>query len=159
MKPRATPLIVPANSRYWTVDLPNKGVHTFRHPQYGVGAAAVQALAAYRRANPLPEGTERTYRVEAADLVVPAGLILGVCWYHPLHALETPLPKKHTPEEMLAFADAVVDELQEAGYNLLDLIELFGGVMPEMQKRQDIVAMADARATFSEPQRGISTVC
>jgi hypothetical protein len=43
----------------------------------------------------------------------------------------------------------VSEELQDAGFTLLDLIELLAGIAPELYQRQSLINMAMARSSFS----------
>jgi len=150
MKPRLKPLLAPSgNSRYWTVDAPGKGPHVFRAPYYGVGACLLEAMSKHAR-DPEEEDT-RSLQVKSMDILPVAGMVLGACWYHSGHELETVLDLKNlTPASLEDYGVAVAEELQEAGYNILDILDLFGKVTPELSNRQSILLMAQARASFTE---------
>lgn len=156
MKPRPKPLVLPdpLTSRYWTVDLTEKGPHTFKHPYYGVGLAIVEAFRKHAPREP----DERTDTQKQLDMLPAAGMMIGSSWSHRLHELETPLPlNKLDPDSLTAYGNAVVEELQDAGYDMLDIMEMFGKIGPEFQKRQSLIAMAESRSAFSAPPEGAST--
>lgn len=158
MKPRSKPLIIPSPlpNRYWTVDVRDRGLHVFRHPYYGVAGAIAQALASLAEEG---EGQEKKSLHDQAIATLPAaGMFIGACWHHPLYELETQLQLNDlSPESLVAYGNAVCDELQESDYDLLDLVELFGKLAPEVGKRQSVMEMAVARAGFSAPPEGAST--
>jgi hypothetical protein len=159
MKPRLKPTPAPASARYWTCTLaneklPGEGAHTFRHPFYGVGAQLLLYSAAHYVP---PEGDERPLQARVLTLIPCAGALIGACWSHTTHALETPAPREWNGEQIPAYGNAVVEELQEAGYDLLEITELFSLLMPEFVRRQSLVSMAQERAAFSEPPKAVST--
>lgn len=157
MKPRSKPLVIPKdNPRYWSVDMPLKGVHVFRHPFYGVGAAMSAAMST--QARPEGEVDTRSIQEQSAALLPVAGMMIGGCWWHPLHEFETPFPKVLNTDTLLEYGTLIADELQEAGYDILDMMDLLGKVTPEMTKRQSVISMGEQRAAFSSPQGGSSTV-
>ena len=146
MTPRTKPLTVPASPRYWSVEVEDKGAHDFRAPYYGVG----DALLAHVGRHIVTSEDDRPLQAKLIVLLPALGAVVGACWWHRLHALDAALPLAALDDEHLtAYSVAVVDELQEAGYNLLDLMALYAGCLPEMQRRQSIAAMAEERASFS----------
>ena len=147
MKARSKAVVIPAPlpDRYWTLTVGDHGQHTFRHPYYGVASAVVRCLIAHRDADKdlSPQDT--------AERVLPfAGLVVGVCWYDSGRELETVMDlSKLEDADLLAYGHRVAEELQDAGFTLLDLIELLAGIAPELYKRQSLLKMAMARSSFS----------
>lgn len=157
MKPRSKPLVLtsPLPARYWNVTVEDRGVHTFRHPYYGVAAAVVETLAKHPRVT--EDASEQGH---ALALLPMAGLLIGCTWSHTLHELETPLPLSDLSAETLTrYGEAVADELQEAGYDLLTQLELLTAIAPEMTRRQSITEQAMARSSFSAAPKAGSMDC
>lgn len=160
MKPRTRPLTLPSplTSRYWAVDVRDRGTHTFRHPYYGVAGAIAQALSQLARAEGADKKDKGSTHDQAIAILPAAGMMIGACWHHPLFELETVLPLTDlSPDSLVTYGNAVCDELQEADYDLLDLVELFGKIAPEVSRRQSVMEMAVARAGFTAPPEAAST--
>lgn len=149
MKPRAKPLQAPVSQRYWTVDVYGFGLHTCRHPFYGVGSAIVNAMTERAKLYP-PETDERDEQQKALDLLPMAGLMIGATWYNLEHELDARLSLSDMSESALVeYGNAVADELQEAGFSLLTMLELFAAIAPEMNRRQSLIGQAMDRSSFS----------
>lgn len=155
MKPRQTPVTAPPNSsRYWTTDVPGQGEHVWRHPFYGVGSK----LLTYAKAGHVdPEEDTRSPQDRYADLLPVAGTFLGFCWWHPTMVLDAPTPTVYDHATLTAYGLAVAEELQEAGWTMLDIVTGFGAVMEEFNRRQSLVAQAEQRARFFAPPMEDST--
>ena len=156
MKPRATPLTIPDNPRYWSVTHEQRGVHHFKHPYYGVGAQ----LSVYLTAGYITEaeGEVLSLQEQFAAVLPRAGALLGLCWYDTHRALTTPAPVGVlTPTILAEYGNAVAEELQDAGYTMLDLSELFALASDGFQERQSLVSQASARADFSAAPKESST--
>ena len=157
MKARTKSLALPTplTDRYWQITIEDRGLLTFRHPYYGVASAVVQCLIAHREddAGLSPQAT--------AERMLPmCGSVIGVCWQHPTLELETQLDlAKLTDADLVAYGHRVCEELQDAGWSLLDLVELLGGIAPELYKRQLLLNQAMARSSFLEAPKGDSTAC
>jgi hypothetical protein len=138
-------LPVPLTDRYWQQTIEDRGVLTFRHPYYGVASAVVQTLIAHRE-----EDRDLSPQATAERMLPMCGLVIGVCWYHPERELDTVLDlSKLGDADLVAYGHRVCEELQDAGWSLLDLVELLGGIAPELYKRQLLLNMAMARSSFS----------
>lgn len=156
MTPRLKPLPAPppTNARYWTVES-SRGPVVCRHPFYGVGARVVLYTSALYVD---PEGDERPLQERYATLLPCAGAVIGVCWADLNTALDTPTPTDLSPTALAAFGAAVAEELQEAGWNLLEIVDLFGKVQADFLHRQSLVTMAEARADyFGAPTEDLTT--
>ena len=155
MKARSKAVAIPAPlpDRYWQLNVGDHGQHTFRHPYYGVASAVVRCLIAHREAD------KDLSPQETAERMLPfCGLVAGACWYDVGRELETVLDlAKLEDADLIAYGHAVCAELQDAGYTLLDFIELLGGIAPELYKRQSLLNMAMARSAFFEaPTDGLT---
>jgi hypothetical protein len=146
MTPRPKPLAPPlaTNARYWTV-ASSRGDVVCRHPFYGVGARVVLYTSAEYVD---PVGDERPLQERYATLLPCAGAVVGVCWADLNTALDTPVPKDLSPSSLAAFGASVAEELQEAGWNLMEIVDLFGKVQAGFLHRQSLVAMAEERADY-----------
>jgi hypothetical protein len=157
VKARTKPLALPAplTDRYWQITVEDRGLLTFRHPYYGVASAVVQTLIAHRE-----EDRDLSPQATAERMLPMCGLVIGVCWQHPTLELDTVLDLgKLGDADLVAYGHRVCEELQDAGWSLLDLVELLGGIAPELYKRQLLLNMAMARSSFLEAPKGDSTAC
>jgi hypothetical protein len=146
-------LPVPLTDRYWQITVEDRGVLTFRHPYYGVASAVVQTLIAHRE-----EDRDLSPQATAERMLPMCGLVIGVCWQHPERELDTQLDlSKLGDADLVAYGHRVCEELQDAGWSLLDLVELLGGIAPELYKRQLLLNMAMARSSFSAAPQDAST--
>lgn len=151
MKPRPAALVIPEGSRqHFCVALGEKGQHHFKAPYYGVGGA-VLALAAKYYVDPKTD--TRTAQAKTEHMLPFMGAVIGACWRHRGLDLETPTPKDLSVASLTAYGVTVTEEMQDADYDLLHLMELFNQVLPEVAKRQSILAMAEERAGFSVPPK------
>lgn len=150
MKPLKSPRVIPTSSRqYWSVDLSGKGIHHFKHPYYGIGSSVSLLSGKYRTD---PESTTVTAQEQSVNMLPFIGAMLGVSWCHRALELETPYPLKNVSIEALEeYGTDVIQELQDADYNLLEILDMFGMVAPEFIKRQSLVELAMARVAFTEP--------
>jgi hypothetical protein len=147
MKTRSKPLVlpVPLPDRYWQQTIEDRGVLTFRHPYYGVASAVVQCLLAHRT-----DDVDLSPQATAERMLPMCGLVIGVCWYDHSLELETQLDLgKLGDADLVAYGHRVCEELQDAGWVLLDLVELLGGIAPQLYQRQLLLNMAMARSSFS----------
>jgi len=157
MKPRSKPLALPTplTDRYWQTVVGDQGTLTFRHPYYGVASAVVQCLITHRH-----EDQDLSPQATAEKMLPLCGVVVGACWYDPTRELETVLDLGELADaDLIAYGHQVCAELQEAGFTLLDLIEMLGTVAPEMYKRQLLMNMAMARSSFSDAPKDDSTAC
>ena len=157
MKARSKALVLPAplTDRYWQIPVEDRGTLTFRHPYYGVASAVVQCLIAHR-----DEDRDLSPQATAEKMLPLCGLVIGACWYDPTRELQSVLDfGKLEDADLIAYGHEVCAELQEAGFTLLDLVELLGTVAPEMYTRQLLLNMAMARSSFSEAPKDDSTAC
>lgn len=156
MKPRPKALTLPAplTDRYWQTAT-SQGTLTFRHPYYGVASAVVQCLIAHRE-----DDRDLSPQATAEKMLPICGLVVGACWYDPARSLDAALDFNALQDaDLIAYGHEVCAELQDAGFTLLDLIELLGAVAPEMYNRQLLLNMAMARSSFSEAPKDASTPC
>ena len=146
MTPRPKPLPAPpeSNHRHWTA-ASARGPVVCRHPFYGVGARVVLYTSAEYVD---PEGDERPLQERYATLLPCAGAVIGVCWADLNTALDTPTPTDLSPTALAAFGAAVAEELQEAGWNLMEIVDLFSKVQEGFLHRQSLAVMAEARADY-----------
>jgi hypothetical protein len=156
MKPTKAPRVIPEGSRqYWSLDLTGKGAHHFKAPYYGVGHALLQFAARYHVD---PATDTRTLEAKVVAMLPCMGAVIGACWRHRGLDLDAVLPLADlTSDALAAYGVAVAQELQDADYDLLDLLDLFNAVQPEITRRQDIVEMAARHATFTPPPQDAST--
>jgi hypothetical protein len=156
VRPTKAPRVIPEGSRqYWSTDIEGKGAHHFKAPYYGVGQALLQLSARYH-VDPATE--TRSVEAKVVAMLPYMGAVIGACWRHRGLELDSVLPLASlTPDALEAYGNAVAEELQDAEYDLLDLLGLFNAVLPEVTKRQDIVEMAARRASITAPPPAAST--
>jgi hypothetical protein len=145
------------NARYWCVDTA-RGPHHFRHPAYGLGGVLLRLLV--EQGQRIGVGRE-----DAGGLEVVADIgerlpmmcaLLGACWWNEVSEFTAQVPTSTATARidttaLWAYGEQVADEMQEAGYTLLDILDLFTPTVGEFYRRQDIVRMAEERAVFSSP--------
>ncbi len=147
MKTRSEPLKTPTSDRYWAFKIHEKGVHHLRHPYYGVAGECLK-LVADRGID--PDTDTRSMAAKARDILPVAGLLIGACWWHLTKELDATLPLDGLNEKvLLKYGREVSEELQDADYNLLDIIEMFGKILPRVMDRQSLVKLAEERSAFS----------
>lgn len=154
MKPRPEAIPAPEGPRYWVVTLPERGAHHFRFPLYAV-ADMVQRVVVQDQ-----EKRGKEALADVAQRVPGYAAAVGACWHHRGFLLDAvpPVPeKRENVAAWRAYGDAVCDELQEAGYSMLDIIELFNGCVHELGTRLDVVAMVKAREGFFPVTPGTPT--
>ena len=110
MKPRTRVLEAKDTDRYWCVDVRGEE-HHFRFPSYALAGRLIEWSGA-------------SDRLSLQGKVLWSGALIGACWWNRGQALEASLPLRPTDDEIDAFATAVTDELQEAGYTLAEFGDL-----------------------------------
>ncbi len=126
MIPRPEVREIPDSDRYFSVELGDDDYH-FRFPSYGMAARLITPLTAFEDG----DGMERL--VELLDLV---GYTAGLCWWHRAYDLEAgPAPRSLEGEEWRLYGDAVVDELQEHGLKLPDILAMLNVILRELTER------------------------
>ena len=138
------PLPPATSARYWT-STTALGAHLFRHPFYGVGAS----LFLWMSRRHLEDEAALPLQARYLHLLPAVGAVLGVCWWSRTHVLDTPPLKDVTDEGIEAYGRAVAEELQEHGYDLLEMVELFNLASTEFVNRQSLVVMAQERVDFT----------
>jgi len=98
MTPRAEVREVPTTPRYFAVDLDGRGLHHFRLPTYSDAAVLFELF----EIDPF------------SDLVLWAGMAVGLCWWHRGYDLDTPIPPGRSAGALAAYSRAVQDELLDA---------------------------------------------
>jgi hypothetical protein len=99
-----------------------------------------------------PETDTRSVQERSVTMLPYVGAVVGACWRHRGLDLDTPFPLASlTPDALEAYGRAVAEELQDADYDLLDLLDLLNAVLPEVTHRQSLVEMAAQRASFTAP--------
>jgi hypothetical protein len=150
MRIHKTALVIPESKRYFCVDLPGKGLQHFKICYYGV-ATALSKLAAEQ---PFYEDDERTEMQKVADMLPYISAMIGACWFNRSQSLEVAFPFTDlSVSSLLEYGSKVSEELQDAEYTLLDLIDMFNAISIQIKDHQDIAKMGMDRAVFSEASR------
>jgi len=137
--PRDPALPTPTGPRYWSHDLGDRGAHHFRMPRYTL-ALGVSMFAAERGAISAEGMAEKM----VAHLPVLAAAI-GIAWHNRGVALVTPPPEAYDPATLAAYAEAVLDELQDE-YDLIEIQVLGTSCLEGITSRLNVAQMAGARA-------------
>lgn len=141
MKARTQPRVIPNTSRYFGVILgQDLGDFHFRFPSFGRAAKLVGLLQSFSKG----DGLDRL--VELLDV---AGYAVAVCWFHPTLDLEAGAPPSTDGEDWRDYGDAVIDELQEAGLTLPDLMKLVEALISALAERMGGMEEAQADAKNS----------
>jgi hypothetical protein len=113
-------------------------------------------LSARYHADPATE--TRSVQEQSVAMLPYVGAVVGACWRHRGLDLDTPFPLANpTPDALEAYGRAVAEELQDADYDLLDLLDLLNATLPEITHRQSLLEMAARRASFTAPPPAAST--
>ncbi len=129
MTPRATGLKIPETDRYWCVDLEGSeesaangkpsGEHHFRLPNFSAGFSLFAWVRARKNAD-----DANTFAKDAQQ-TLQIGLFVGACWHHRQYSLDAgTYSLRWSFEEADAYAEAVLEELAEAGYSLVQIRQL-----------------------------------
>lgn len=136
---RDVPLQTRAGGNWFSVDLGERGPHLFRVPRAMVRAELRSALVASNmdasrdevEAGLNSSDPDMLPRVRASEEAM--GACLGTCWRHATLDLET---KRHafadSAQGLRRYGDAVLDELEDAGYSEADIKTLLEGVIPRI---------------------------
>jgi hypothetical protein len=108
MKGRGSPLVVPESSRYFSIDLGDKGAHHLRFPMLDT-ASRLQAWLMERQ---VPD---------SAGGALYSGAVIGAFWWHRAKRLEAALPLRADHDAIDAYAAAVLDELQDDDYTAAEI--------------------------------------
>ena len=111
MQARSPILPVPKGDRYWCTKLEEKGDHWFRFPNFAVSGRVQDWTSACNN-----DGRGGTY--------LYSGLMIGVCWWHRSQTFSFPFSIRMDDDAIDAYATAVIEELQEAGYTVGDINRL-----------------------------------
>ena len=127
MRPRPKPLQIPEKSeRYWCVTIEDHGEHWFRFPSYSRAMIVLDygvALKSRKGSDPMKNAIEL------------AGLTIGYFWWHRGSDLGIEMPHTGASHEtMSAYAEQVLDVLQEAEYSMGDIMRLHAGLMPRLNE-------------------------
>lgn len=155
---RETARRVPDVERYFEVET-TAGRLTLRFPSYQKGLQLVELLSVFGAGDGL---------ARVASLLDFCGLAVGVCWWHPELDLEAgeapPIPRPDPtvppgPGGELGelhfggrdapwreYGEAVVDELQERGATLADLVELVNAIASKAAASLDEIRQSKATA-------------
>jgi len=133
MTPRETALAVPPDSdRYWAVEIAGADFH-FRFPSYGKALALIDLLKPLQA-----EKTEEDAGLaRLGQLLDVAGYAIGLCWWNRGYVLEAGKAPRLNPssEAWRDYGDAVIDEMQEHGLKLSELMAIVNSVIEQLGKR------------------------
>lgn len=131
MNPRPTLIDKPESARWWTVDTTGPlGTALLRLPTYADAARIAEAMQA---------AADNGSRLMAGCAAV------GLCWRHRSLALDAA-----DTSDLLAFGNAVLDELQDYDVPWADIQTLVGSVSERIGSMFAVAEDAKATAGFSE---------
>lgn len=125
MKPRSEPRIIPQTRRYFAVTLEDGQVFDLRFPSYGQASAMVTMF----------NGLKDESDLAALSLMLDvAGYAIGLCWCHRHFDLESgtaPVLDFTTVNSWHRYGDDVIDEIQEFGLSLSDIMQILNAIIAE----------------------------
>ena len=128
MKPLPTPRGIPTSDRYWSITVAGELAEChFRFPSYGRAARLVKLLSGFQSG----DGVDKL-----VDLLDVAGYAIGSCWYHQAFDLSAGLPITDLERgDWRSYGDRVVDEMQEMGASIGDLMVVVNSIIERIGKQ------------------------
>jgi hypothetical protein len=154
VKARTTPRPVPTGGRYWL----HADALWLRFPSYHEAHALRLMTARYAR----PAAENEFNQAEILERLPMFAATIGWCWWDLATDLDTPRPvgaPGHAPEvdAILAFGAGVLDEFQDAGWSILDIVRVYTTTVTGINERLAITSEAQARSVFSQPPKDSTT--
>lgn len=150
MRARETTRPAPTSPSYLTVEEGGPHApHVLRVPTFA-GAALADRLTvtAHNEAVAVYSREQVGYDAMTSSAM---GAVIGLCWAHPDIEIESKAPSLAADlGDWTDYGEAVVSEMQDQGYTLLDCKVLFYSVMPATLDLLKVQAEAGERADFSE---------
>jgi len=115
-----------------------------RYPSWAVGAVLVDIM----REVPPQDGAASLLWARRASPWL--GAVIGRCWWHRGFALEVAAPGwRADPTTLLDYGEAVIEELMDAGYLLLEVVDLYAACAEAIRDRNAVITTATERADFT----------
>lgn len=153
---RPTPREVPDRYPYMVVEM-ERGPHHMRIPSLmavsklvkGLKKAHVAVLASMQHGGVSNTAMLSILKESGPELAAALGALVGMGWYHETYDLET----QKSPD-VLAFGEAVYEELHGEGYTLSDIGILALTVIRAIWDHSQLTSEVQARAGFIFPMLG-----
>lgn len=137
MKPRSEPRVIPQTRRYFSVTLEDGQVFDLRFPSYGQASAMVGLFDGMQAADGMAAVSALSGMLDVA------GYAIGLCWCHRHFDLESGTPPPIKGDTWRRYGDDVIDELQEHGLTLRDMVALQTAIVTEFGSQ--IAGVKEAR--------------
>jgi hypothetical protein len=144
VNPRTKVRDIPDTDRYFHVETSgsNLGTVHLRFPSYGMATRLVGLLQGLEQGDGLDK---------LSGLLDVAGYAIGACWWHRVFDLAAgPAPRDLSGDGWQVYGDTVIDELQESGARLPDIMSLVNRLISELGERMSEAA-GDADPVAVEP--------
>jgi hypothetical protein len=155
---RPTQLDVPERYPYMLVTLPDKGEHHLQIPSLLAVAKLVKVLKRSHLAvfagmsgGVSSAGILNLIKESGPEMAGALGALLGLSWRHEAFELEA---ARGSDDELLAYGEAVYEELHAAGYTLSDLAGLSLTVARAVWEQAQLSDEVQVQAAFIFPMLG-----
>ena len=149
MHTRQTPRTIPDKPNYWLLELGEQGIHGFRDPLPVYKGLLGTALQAVDFSGMVAAARDGKLKPEMVDVWLVTGAVAGCCWFDFARDLDTP-PLRTFHGDVMAYGEAVLYELQDAGYGDGDLSSVLSEFLKRALPVKEIVEEAKARVDFTE---------
>lgn len=122
MKPRETPRNVPQTRRYFSATLSDGSVWDLRFPSFGQATALADKFGGISKVNGISG---------MSGILDMTGYAIGLCWCHRTFDLESGTPPVIDGPGWQRYGDDVIDEIQEHGLSLVDVMTLLNAIMEQ----------------------------
>jgi len=130
---RETPRVIPTTARYHSVDLGEHGAWHLRFPSFGKAAALLEQMQDSDTGTDTLKGDAGIQRL--IRILDVAGCAIGMSWCHRDHDLQSGDCPDLGGDGWRAYGDSVVDELQEHGLGLVEIMALLNAILTDAGKR------------------------
>jgi hypothetical protein len=145
MRDRQTPRPVPSDGLHFAVDVPDRGLTHWRLP-FPIYSARL--LAGWSQVDDTAVGDAKMAEVEKVWRL--GGAAVGLCWADPDRELEAVWG-----DDLHAYGDAVLSELQADGWTVSQLAELYPALFRRLSASVTVSAKeVSDRVGFSAARRG-----
>lgn len=135
MRQRTAPHRDITGHRIMTVEVEGQGPYHFRFPSFSAAARYVGLLQS--------AGDAENSTARLSGILDVAGYVTGACWHHPTMDLDSGGAPTIDPEGAWhSYGDMVIDELQESGWSLSQVMALSNGLVAEFTARLSEVTEA-----------------
>lgn len=146
---------------YVRCQLPEREDHVFKTPSMLVGMKLFQVLDqsslmafAASTSEARPETMFALMRRAGPEVIQGLGYLIGVSWFHPTLELDSKVSDHDG--DILAYGEAVFEELHEEGYDLNQVVMMALAVIANWVQRNSVAKEAMEKFDFFKPTEGSS---